>query len=262
MRAIPGLVPNVSGGYVPSPGAPSEASPSNLGGGESAPPVPSPFASAACDEETSDPERLWIGRAHELGAAMANARRWSIDAAEDDDASARRRAEEAESSSGVGKGLGAAAVRGLAALDGAVDVHGDAKPAVVFVSGSGGVAGDTLRYLRMLAAAGHLALCPDDFCGWPARLRSREPRTVDAESPSEYWAVNLLYGDAPATGELVYESCAEQYTSSSDRLALVYDNTLKVKHAALTKVLIDLPEAMASAGYSSRGTARAPSCSG
>ena len=145
MRAIPGLVPNVSGGYVPSPGAPSEASPSNLGGGESAPPVPSPFASAACDEETSDPERLWIGRAHELGAAMANARRWSIDAAEDDDASARRRAEEAESSSGVGKGLGAAAVRGLAALDGAVDVHGDAKPAVVFVSGSGGVAGDTLR---------------------------------------------------------------------------------------------------------------------
>ena len=247
MRAIPGLVPNVSGGYVPSPGAPSEASPSNLGGGESAPPVPSPFASAACDEETSDPERLWIGRAHELGAAMANARRWSIDAAEDDDASARRRAEEAESSSGVGKGLGAAAVRGLAALDGAVDVHGDAKPAVVFVSGSGGVAGDTLRYLRMLAAVGHLALCPDDFCGWPARLRSREPRTVDAESPSEYWAVNLLYGDAPATGELVYESCAEQYTSSN-RLSLVYDNTLKVKHAALTKVLIDLPEAMAKRG--------------
>jgi hypothetical protein len=90
-------------------------------------------------------------------------------------------------------------------------------------------------------------LCPDDFCGWPARLRSREPRTVDADSPSDYWAVNLLYDDAPATGELVYESCAEQYTSS-DRLSLVYDNTLKVKHAALTKVLIDLPEAMAKRG--------------
>ena len=247
MRAIPGLVPNVSGGYIPSPGAPSEASPSDLGGGESATPVPSPFASTARDEESNDPKRLWIGRAHELGAAMANARRRSIDAAEDDDASARRRAEKAASSSGVGKGLGAAAVRGLAALDGAVDVHGDAKPAVVFVSGSGGVAGDTLRYLRMLAAVGHLALCPDDFCGWPARLRSREPRTVDAESPSDYWAVNLLYGDAPATGELVYESCAEQYTSSN-RLSLVYDNTLKVKHAALTKVLIDLPEAMAKRG--------------
>ena len=249
MRAIPGLVPNVSGGYVPLPGAPSEASPSDLGGGETAPPVPSrtPSPSAARDEETSDPKRLWVGRAHELGAAMANARRRSIDAAEDDDDAARRRAEKAASSSGVGKGLGAAAVRGLAALDGAVDVHGDAKPAVVFVSGSGGVAGDTLRYLRMLAAAGHLALCPDDFCGWPARLRSREPRTVDADSPSDYWAVNLLYGDAPATGELVYESCAEQYTSS-DRLSLVYDNTLKVKHAALTKVLIDLPEAMAKRG--------------
>ena len=249
MRAIPGLVPNVSGGYVPLPGAPSEASPSDLGGGESAPPVPSPTPSpsAARDEESNDPKRLWVGRAHELGAAMANARRRSIDAAEDDDDAARRRAEKAASSSGLGKGLGAAAVRGLAALDGAVDVHGDAKPAVVFVSGSGGVAGDTLRYLRMLAAAGHLALCPDDFCGWPARLRSREPRTVDADSPSDYWAVNLLYGDAPATGELVYESCAEQYTSSN-RLSLVYDNTLKVKHAALTKVLIDLPEAMAKRG--------------
>ena len=123
----------------------------------------------------------------------------------------------------MGKGLGAAAVRGLAALDGAVDVHGDAKPAVVFVSGSGGVAGDTLRYLRMLAAVGHLALCPDDFCGWPARLRSREPRTVDAESPSEYWAVNLLYGDAPALssddplrrkdGDVVVDSASSRASS-------------------------------------------------
>ena len=76
-----------------------------------------------------------------------------------------------------------------------------------------------------------------------------EPRAENRRRgiSSEYWAVNLLYGDAPATGELVYESRAEQYTSSN-RLSLVYDNTLKVKHAALTKVLIDLPEAMAKRG--------------
>ena len=51
---------------------------------------------------------------------MANARRWSIDAAEDDDASARRRAGGGGVVLGRGKGPGAAAVRGLAALDGAV----------------------------------------------------------------------------------------------------------------------------------------------
>ena len=47
------------------------------------------------------------------------------------------------------------------------------------MSGSSGVAGDTLRYLRILAAEGHLVLCPDDFySGWPRRLRHRTPRAV------------------------------------------------------------------------------------
>ena len=54
----------------------------------------------------------------------------------------------------------------------------DTKPGVFFLSGSSGVAGDTLRYLRMLASIGHLVMCPDDFCGWPARLRHRRPAVI------------------------------------------------------------------------------------
>jgi hypothetical protein len=72
--------------------------------------------------------------------------------------------------------------------------------------------------------------------------------TSRRDSDAPYWSLNLLYArhEAPS-GELVYESCAEQYTSS-DRLAMVYDTTLAVKHAALTKLLLDLPKPMARRG--------------
>lgn len=118
------------------------------------------------------------------------------------------------------------------------------KPGVFFLSGSSGVAGDTLRYLRMLASMGHLVMCPDDFCGWPERLRHRRPAVLRPEDPANYWTNNLLYAkDSFATGELVYESCAEKYTSSN-RLSVVYDATLKAKHAAMTSALFRLPDSM------------------
>lgn len=118
------------------------------------------------------------------------------------------------------------------------------KPGVFFLSGSSGVAGDTLRYLRMLASMGHLVMCPDDFCGWPQRLRHRRPAVLKPEDPANYWTNNLLYAkDSFATGELVYESCAEKYTSSN-RLSVVYDATLKAKHAAMTSALFRLPDSM------------------
>ena len=120
----------------------------------------------------------------------------------------------------------------------------DTKPGVFFLSGSSGVAGDTLRYLRMLASIGHLVMCPDDFCGWPARLRHRRPAVIQPTDPANYWTNNLLYAeDSFATGELVYESCAEKYTSSN-RLSVVYDATLKAKHAAMTGALLRLPDTM------------------
>jgi len=251
VRAVPGLAPNVSGGYVQN----------------------------SDDPRVSDVKTLWVGRAAELAAAMGKFKA----------ATAERRAETGEPAASepgsVSSGDGVAAIEFLANVEPKLapsdDVRGGgdcsaAKPAVVFVSGSSGVAGDTLRYLRILAAEGHLVLCPDDFCGWPRRLRHRTPRSVrpwrrepdadDARTPArtargdededenasdsdtDYWSLNLLYAKREApSGELVYESCAEQYTSS-DRLAMVYDTTLAVKHAALTKLLLDLPKPMARRG--------------
>ena len=243
VRAVPGLAPNVSGGYVQD----------------------------SDDARVSDVETLWVGRAAELAAAMGKFKAATAERIAETSAPA---ASEPDGSSLSGDGV--AAIEFLAnvepksaASDGPRTAGADvAKPAVVFVSGSSGVAGDTLRYLRILAAEGHLVLCPDDFCGWPRRLRHRTPRAVrpwmrtsndandangahDAsrrDSDAPYWSLNLLYArhEAPS-GELVYESCAEQYTSS-DRLAMVYDTTLAVKHAALTKLLLDLPKPMARRG--------------
>ena len=257
VRAVPGLAPNVSGGYVQD----------------------------SDDARVSDVETLWVGRAAELAAAMGKFKAATAERIAETSAPA---ASEPDGSSLSGDGV--AAIEFLAnvepksaASDGPRTAGADvAKPAVVFVSGSSGVAGDTLRYLRILAAEGHLVLCPDDFCGWPRRLRHRTPRAVrpwmrtsndangansaDAsrrDSAAPYWSLNLLYArhEAPS-GELVYESCAEQYTSS-DRLAMVYDTTLAVKHAALTKLLLDLPKPMArGAASTSRGTRRARSCWG
>ena len=262
VRAVPGLVPNVSGGYVRN----------------------------SDDPRVSDVKTLWVGRAAELAAAMGKFKAGT----------AERRAEAVASSivpepDRTSSGDGVAAVEFLANVEPKLKsapstvprrtcATSIAKPAVAFVSGSSGVAGDTLRYLRILAAEGHLVLCPDDFCGWPPRLRHRTPRSVNGPQSLEnedenettttnakpksnnaraatrraarddssisrtYWSRNLLYEDGEvASGELVYESCAEQYTSS-DRLAMVYDTTLALKHAALTKLLLDLPTPMARRG--------------
>ena len=132
--------------------------------------------------------------------------------------------------------------------------------AVLFLGGSSGVAGDTLRYLRMLASLGHPVLCPDDFCGWPARLRTRKAKRILPGDNSDYWEQNLMYEPEPSSGELVYESCAKLFTSS-DRPSMVYDYTLKVKYAALTKVVQDLPEGLAARGvYLAGGVIRTTTC--
>jgi hypothetical protein len=261
VRAVPGLAANVSGGYVVN----------------------------SDDPRVSDAKTLWVGRARELAVAMKKFKKTEVvlaestaEGTENDASSEMKRASREDPKEPVGDGV--AAIETLASLESTGLKGTVVKPAVVFVSGSSGVAGDTLRYLRMIAAEGHLVLCPDDFCGWPARLRHRTPRSIkpwvarsaeaslepearggglggaddtdrekasggkDSESSAHYWSSNLLYRKSETpTGELVYESCAEEYTSS-DRLAMVYDTTLAVKHAALTKLLLDLPKPMAKKG--------------
>jgi len=265
VRAVPGLTPNVSGGYYTD----------------------------RDDPRVSDEATLWVGRLQELGSLMGRFKKslQSEDAVTDSatEDTGTRNLETGSSSKRVGDGVAALAF--LAQLDngGTNDclpvakkddgVSFSPKPAVVFVAGSSGVAGDTLRYLRMLASEGHLVLCPDDFTGWPARLRHRTPTSItrwvvsqketddervskassgNEETPSsgdekndessDYWSLDLVYTQHEIpTGELVYESCAEQYTSS-DRLAMVYDTTLAVKHLALTQLLLDLPKPIAKRG--------------
>ena len=255
MRAVPGLVPNVSGEYVPfddtPPGSPERRdarevsdslgrrAPSTSSGDSDEDEAFAPAgveAVAALSESRScaGAKRLWIGRAKELAEEMLRLR---------GDASAAT--PRASSRPGA---AGRSAVAALAALGPASDAFSSddsndpnanpnanegfaPRPAIVFLGGSSGVAGDTLRYLRMFASRGHLVLCPDDFRGWPARLRHRPARSVRPDEEADYWSANLLYSEAPASGELVYESCAEQYTSS-DRLAQVYDATLRVARRA------------------------------
>ena len=279
MRAIPGLVPNVSGGYV---GANRNAA--GAGGGVTLSNPPSVASSLnestgatgaappAAAAHLSDRATLWIGRAHELGMELARCRARRVETNDGDDCDGGgdgdgdgggdgggdegggggggrdgvTMAEEASttaasaasssSTSTLGVGLGFKALMSVDELDDLVDIHGDAKPAIFFLSGSSGIAGDTLRYLRMFASLGHLVVCPDDFCGWPKRLRHRQPKRIAPGDPADYWTQNLLYQDEPSTGELVYESCAKQYTSSN-RLSMAGNETrprwMKISHPAL-----------------------------
>ena len=248
-RAVPGLNLNVSGGYHAD----------------------------RTDTRVSDERTLWVGRLGELGAALG---KFKEEEKKEESTSETEPStgETTESTKRVGDGVAALLALSELELLEPTDTGSHAtpsekdeisptpKPAVVFVSGSSGVAGDTLRYLRMIASEGHLVLCPDDFCGWPKRLRHRTPKAIkqwvevdgedkqtdddkkQSQPSSDYWSLNLLYSaNETPTGELVYESCAEQYTSS-DRLAMVYDTTLAVKHLALTKLLLDLPKSIATRG--------------
>jgi len=272
VRAIPGLVPNVSGDssetspppeaiLASPPGTPPPTRKPAASVPEHAPSPPPPPPLRVDDDvdvddtanesgggggaERRGKKTLWIGRARELGAEL---RRLAAKVGATTTTTTTTTGETGESEPEPEPGLGMEAFHAIAALDDAVSVHGDAKPAVFFLAGSGGVAGDSLRYLRVFASLGHVAMSPDDFAGWPTRLRSRPPRSVSRDEPNGYWEQNLLYAaKTPASGTLVYQSCAEQF-ASSDRLALVYDTTLKVKHAALTSLLTQLPERVASRG--------------
>ena len=290
MRAVPGLVPNVSGEYVPfddtPPGSPADAT-----RGRDAREVsdslgrraPSTSSGDSDEDEAFAPAGVGGGRRAER-EPVARRGETAVDRPSEGTRGGEMLRLRGDASAATPRAslrpgaAGRSAVAALAALGPASDAfrptirttrtpnpnananEGFApRPAIVFLGGSSGVAGDTLRYLRTFASRGHPVLCPDDFRGWPARLRHRPARSVRPDEEADYWSANLLLR-APASGSWC-ESCAEQYTSS-DRLAQVYDATLRVKHAALTKVLLDLPETMGKRGIYLAGNSEAPSCSG
>ena len=66
---------------------------------------------------------------------------------------------------------------------------------VVFLCGSTGLAGDSLRYVRMLAGLGYLVIAPDALAG-TSPLRHRRPRLIlRPDQATDYWERNLLYED-------------------------------------------------------------------
>lgn len=115
------------------------------------------------------------------------------------------------------------------------------KGYVVFVPGSSGLAGDSLRYVRMLAGQGYVVLAPDG-CAVESKLRTRDVvQVLDEEASSEYWAKNLLYHDDSAQGMLAYTSSSEGYLTRREHFARIYCKTLHLRVSELSYTLRHLP---------------------
>lgn len=75
---------------------------------------------------------------------------------------------------------------------------------VVFLCGSTGIAGDSLRYVRLLAGMGYLVIAPDDLAGTSHLRRRRARLIIRPDEATDYWERNLLYEDdgAEVGGEM------------------------------------------------------------
>lgn len=137
---------------------------------------------------------------------------------------------------------------------------------MVVIPGSGGVAGDTLRYVRRFASMGHVVIAPDDMA-WPMHLRYRPRKDLREDSAAEeeneitkeedsYWNDFALYDvttDATtgakqsASGSLVYKSSAKSFIEDSF-LKKQYDAALKLKSVVVSHILLTLPDFIKNAG--------------
>ena len=138
---------------------------------------------------------------------------------------------------------------------------------MVVIPGSGGVAGDTLRYVRRFASMGHVVIAPDDMA-WPTHLRNRARKdlregdsaedeintTKEEENP--YWNDLALYeavtdavtgAKQGASGSLVYKSSAKSFIENSF-LKKQYDAALKLKSVVVSHILLTLPDFIKNAG--------------
>lgn len=99
----------------------------------------------------------------------------------------------------------------------------------MLVCGSTGIAGDSLRYMRMLTGMGYLVIAPDDLAG-QSPLRYRAPRgLIQPDEATDYWQRNLLYKDDVAKGEMVYFSSSEEFIRDPARFDKIYNNIITVR---------------------------------
>ncbi len=147
------------------------------------------------------------------------------------------------------------------------EMESSALKYMVVIPGSGGVAGDTLRYVRRFASMGHVVIAPDDMA-WPTHLRNRARKdlregdsaedeintTKEEENP--YWNDLALYeavtdavtgAKQGASGSLVYKSSAKSFIENSF-LKKQYDAALKLKSVVVSHILLTLPDFIKNAG--------------
>ena len=137
---------------------------------------------------------------------------------------------------------------------------------MVVIPGSGGVAGDTLRYVRRFASMGHVVIAPDDMA-WPMHLRYRPRKDLREDSAAEeeneitkeedsYWNDFALYdvttnattgAKQSASGSLVYKSSAKSFIEDSF-LKKQYDAALKLKSVVVSHILLTLPDFIKNSG--------------
>ncbi|WP_205578911.1 hypothetical protein, partial [Pseudomonas aeruginosa] len=106
---------------------------------------------------------------------------------------------------------------------------------MVMIPGSGGVGGDTLRYVRRFVSMGYVVIVPDDMA-WPAHLRNRPRKDLENTVEDSYWNDFALYDVAvdentgqkqSAGGSLVYKSSAKSFIENDSILKKQYDAALK-----------------------------------
>ena len=147
------------------------------------------------------------------------------------------------------------------------EMESSALKYMVVIPGSGGVAGDTLRYVRRFASMGHVVIAPDDMA-WPTHLRNRARKDLregdsaedeintTKEEENSYWNDLALYEAANdavtgakqgASGSLVYKSSAKSFIENSF-LKKQYDAALKLKSVVVSHILLTLPDFIKNAG--------------
>ena len=149
------------------------------------------------------------------------------------------------------------------------EMESSALKYMVVIPGSGGVAGDTLRYVRRFASMGHVVIAPDDMA-WPTHLRNRARKDLregdsaededeintTKEEENSYWNDLALYeavtdavtgAKQGASGSLVYKSSAKSFIENSF-LKKQYDAALKLKSVVVSHILLTLPDFIKNAG--------------
>jgi hypothetical protein len=127
---------------------------------------------------------------------------------------------------------------------------------MVMIPGSGGVAGDTLRYVRRFVSMGYVVIVPDDMA-WPAHLRNRPRKDLENTVEDSYWNDFALYDVAvdentgqkqSASGSLVYKSSAKSFIENDSILKKQYDAALKCKSVVVSHILLTLPDFIKNSG--------------